>query len=518
MPRTKALLLLLLSTTAEEATDHCGELAFAYFAVGPRTLAKARRSARSAKRAHPDAHTVLLTDAAGAARVRTEAGACDTYGVVFDYVDTLEEAANATAFDRMPEFVAFRTYQKDGKKLLSKHRPWTTPHDANNKAVADLRAAKIRSLAEALKRAPKYGALVFLDADTVVCRSLVKYACALAHNKADVAFVPVPPARWHAGGQLRLAYDVDLGTPEANTGALFLRRTPKALSLLKHWARTYGELRRANPPQLMDQVAFRAALHVSRAAWHAVDDAANCRGRDPATRAHAALTCDGFDVMDTFRPLSTSTDDPETSPRAITAALAVEEKLKGGRHCDVLHSHETSDFRALPPFEGKQTCAWVGVPFTFDDPAARASATIEVARAALASCGAWVAAPSRNNGLDYTLDLRYVAVVRDSETRSRAEFDACCGSSLNVPPAWCGGVCVEGEKRRDFVLRRSDAQLGTLAPGEPCAAAFRPPPSRADARVVLDLVTRGRLLLFRTSEDIGEGLDARLVSAAKSFY
>ena len=56
-----------------------------------------------------------------------------------------------------------------------------------------------------------------------------------------------------------------------------------------------------------------------------------------------------------------------------------------------------------------------------------------------------------------------------------------------------------------------DAQLAVLAPGEPCVAAQRPPPSRADARVVLDLVRAGRLLLYRAGDEAGEGLDARLV-------
>ena len=50
--------------------------------------------------------------------------------------------------------------------------------------------------------------------------------------------------------------------------------------------------------------------------------------------------------------------------------------------------------------------------------------------------------------------------------------------------------------------------------GRPKAAAQRPPPSRADARVVLDLVRAGRLLLYRAGDEAGEGLDARLVHAA----
>ena len=75
---------------------------------------------------------------------------------------------------------------------------------------------------------------------------------------------------------------------------------------------------------------------------------------------------------------------------------------------------------------------------------------------------------------------------------------------------------MENEKRHDFVTRRGDAQLAVLAPGEPCVSAQRPPPSRADARVVLDLVRAGRLLLYRAGDEAGEGLDARLVHAATS--
>ena len=88
-----AILLLLLAAAAEEHTEHCKELAFAYFAVGPRTLAKARRSARSAKAAHPQAHTVLITDAKGASHVKKEASKCDGHGIVFDYVDILGDRA-----------------------------------------------------------------------------------------------------------------------------------------------------------------------------------------------------------------------------------------------------------------------------------------------------------------------------------------------------------------------------------------------------------------------------------------
>ena len=81
-------LLLLLAAAAEEHREHCDELAFAYFAVSTRRLPKAKRSARSAKAAHPQAHTVLITDAKGASHVKKEA-TCDNHGIVFDYVDVL---------------------------------------------------------------------------------------------------------------------------------------------------------------------------------------------------------------------------------------------------------------------------------------------------------------------------------------------------------------------------------------------------------------------------------------------
>lgn len=64
--------LALLLAAATRADDHCGELAFTYFAVGGRTLAKARVSARSARRVHPNARTLLFTDARGVAAAEAD--------------------------------------------------------------------------------------------------------------------------------------------------------------------------------------------------------------------------------------------------------------------------------------------------------------------------------------------------------------------------------------------------------------------------------------------------------------
>ncbi|KAH8076300.1 hypothetical protein JL721_293 [Aureococcus anophagefferens] len=319
----RRVLLASLLVCARIGADDCeqsGTLTFAYFAVGQRTLTKARRSAVSAKRAHGGrAQTLLLTDRRrGVAAATAEARACAASaaaGPAFDDVLELAEAENATAFAAMPEFVAFRT---------------------------DLRLAKIRALEAALKRS-RASAVVFLDADTVVCRSLLKYACAAEKAAADVAFVPVPAEKLHASPQLRRTYGVAPETPEANTGALFLRRTPKALSLLRYWGLRYGELRAADPPQLMDQVAFRAALHASRAKWLPVEERANCRGRDHLTRAHAPLACDGVDsrapqlreqIMKHTGSFVSRSDDPETSLKALRAMEHVVEALDGGRARD----------------------------------------------------------------------------------------------------------------------------------------------------------------------------------------
>ncbi|KAH8096036.1 hypothetical protein JL720_3380 [Aureococcus anophagefferens] len=325
----------------------------------PRTLEKVSKRCRAAvaapaldgvlfmaspscksSRAAPDA---AADGRAASPRRRRSARGVGAAGPAFDDVVELAEAENATAFAAMPEFVAFRTFVT-ANKLQSRHAAWTDRDNFNNRAVSDLRLAKIRALEAALKRS-RASAVVFLDADTVVCRSLLKYG--VRAERRDVAFVPVcvpvPAEKLHASPQLRRTYGVAPETPEANTGALFLRRTPKALSLLRYWGLRYGELRAADPPQLMDQVAFRAALHASRAKWLPVEERANCRGRDHLTRAHAPLACDGVDsrapqlreqIMKHTGSFVSRSDDPETSLKALRAMEHVVEALDGGRARD----------------------------------------------------------------------------------------------------------------------------------------------------------------------------------------
>lgn len=498
MRRAVLLSLLVCARIGADDCEQSGTLTFAYFAVGQRTLTKARRSAVSAKRAHAGrAQTLLLTDRRGVAAATAEARACAASaaaGPAFDDVLELAEAENATAFAAMPEFVAFRTFVT-ANKLQSRHAAWTDRDNFNNRAVSDLRLAKIRSLEAALKRS-RASAVVFLDADTVVCRSLLKYACAAEKAGADVAFVPVPAEKLHASPQLRRTYGVAPETPEANTGALFLRRTPKALSLLRYWGLRYGELRAADPPQLMDQVAFRAALHASRAKWLPVEERANCRGRDHLTRAHAPLACDGLEshapqlreqIMKHTGSFVSKSDDPETSLKALRAMEHVVEALDGGRACDVLHTHEATDYRDDGEVAAVGPCYWVDVPFAYATPAAR-----DAARAALVLppiCRG-LADLGRSAGVDYGATPRgrlVVHVPADPVARVAREFDACCRGGA-AEHGWCARApCGGGGGLGAYAERRENAALAAVAPGEACAAARRPPPSKADLRVAAKL-------------------------------
>ena len=71
----------------------------------------------------------------------------------------------------------------------------------------------------------------------------------------------------------------------------------------------------------MDQPAFRAALHATRAPHAALPPRFNCRGHD-RTRASTAvpLRCAGYDANE-------------------AAHGAVAARLRGGAGCAVLHSH-----------------------------------------------------------------------------------------------------------------------------------------------------------------------------------
>ena len=146
-------------------------------------------------------------------------------------------------------------------------------------------------------------------------------------------------------------------------------------------------------------------------------DAANCRGRDPRTRAHVPLGCDGLAPAERFAPdPDLLADDPEFSAKALAGAAVVERRLGGGTKCDVLHSHAATDYRDDDaPVPADRTCFWVSTPFAFDssDDEARAKAAALVAH----GCDVFVDAPPRLWGLDYEALPFVAAAVREPSAR-----------------------------------------------------------------------------------------------------
>lgn len=297
----------------------CSDVTFAYFAVGSRTVAKARRSALSAQRVcDGHAETLLVTDLSsvvprGSFTRVVRSGNYSHAGLEFD---------------------AFRAWSECGR-LVDKHEPWTV-HDENNAAVTSLRSLKTRAVRVALEQANTKH-LAFLDADTLVCD-----VARLATDKT-VGFFPIPRSRNHAPHQLKSLFGVAEDVPEANTGALvFSVEDSCSFSLADHYVRAYDTLKSARPPQLMDQVAFRAALHLSKCPYELFPSTFNCRGRDPATRAHAALACDGFAEEKSVFPRRED-GGPEGSKAGREGAERIERELRGGRSCDIVHSHHLTD-------------------------------------------------------------------------------------------------------------------------------------------------------------------------------
>ena len=180
-------------------------------------------------------------------------------------------------------------------------------------------------------------------------------------------------------------------------------------------------------------------------------------------------------------------DDPETSLKALWAMEHVVEALDGGRACDVLHTHEATDYRDDGEVAAVGPCYWVDVPFAYATPAAR-----DAARAALVLppiCRG-LADLGRSAGVDYGATPRgrlVVHVPADPVARVAREFDACCRGGA-AEHGWCARApCGGGGGLGAYAERRENAALAAVAPGEACAAARRPPPSKADLRVAAKL-------------------------------
>ena len=137
-----------------------------------------------------------------------------------------------------------------------------------------------------------------MDADTYVCSSLLEAACAVSEGPV-VAFVPVDRGREHAASVLARSerWRVPGHAVEANTGVVAWRNATASRALVDAWLRAYGDLADASG-FLMDQPAFRAALHATRARTRRCRRASTAgatTGR-AARGAGGPLRCAGYDA------------------------------------------------------------------------------------------------------------------------------------------------------------------------------------------------------------------------------
>lgn len=294
-----------------------GRVATVYFAVGSRSLQKASRSAASSKLygggADVTLRAMLVTDELTARKLRR------TPAHPFDVVAVDAGASHAAEFEA--------TRPVADRSRVSTSERWRNRQDPANLALRRLRAAKIRAVATALQH---FDVALLMDADTYVCSSLVEAACAVAGDYSlgeqhVVAFVPVDRGREHASTVLARSerWRVPRHAVEANTGVVAWRNSSASQLLVDAWLRAYDDLADASG-FLMDQPAFRAALHATRAPYAALPPHFNCRGHD-RTRSKSAvpLRCAGYD--------------------AGAADGAVAARLRGGAGCAVLHSHDIQE-------------------------------------------------------------------------------------------------------------------------------------------------------------------------------
>ena len=306
------------------ACGFAGSLAVLYFAVGPKSLRKACRSARSATvkgsgGLRTKVSAMLVTDDATRQRLALEWGEASP----FAHVETIESAAFASS---TLEFEATRPLGARGGEETSTSERWKNRTDPANVALRRLRRLKIVSVSRALAR---YDRAILMDADTYVCRPLGDAVCGVSDGAADVAFVPVRAGKEHAASVLARSakWRVPGSVREANTGVVAFRNSTRARALVADWLAAYDDIA-DDSGFLMDQPAFRAALHATGAKANHLDPLLNCRGHDRALgqrggKTAVPLRCAGFDAAD------------------LEGDVAVE--LKGGAGCVVLHSHDIKE-------------------------------------------------------------------------------------------------------------------------------------------------------------------------------
>ena len=329
---------------------------FVYAAVGKGTIRKASVSASSLRSTMSDRMgTFLVTSELGLESLKPQALA---HGKAFwwDIVASID--GFGINFTSLPEFEAFTSLpakQKGGvKRDLASTVSWNRNKQKERSrskptlwsVVRQLRSAKVAALLLSLELFSI--AVVFLDADTLVCDSFtVSSVFDMVSNMGPwFAFVPAPSE--HHSPILKQKFGVlrSMAPPEPNTGVMAIAVCDGARRVVARWGEVYWHESLALGPiqNPMDQPPLRVALFLESASWITLKNILNCRGHVKYLNAALPMRCGGYD-MNQWESIARSTIlEAVGAMQHTSASLAFANRIMGGKGCMVLHSH------AIPRF------------------------------------------------------------------------------------------------------------------------------------------------------------------------
>eukprot|EP00629_Pelagomonadales_sp_RCC1024_P014964 CAMPEP_0119286294 /NCGR_PEP_ID=MMETSP1329-20130426/33603_1 /TAXON_ID=114041 /ORGANISM="Genus nov. species nov., Strain RCC1024" /LENGTH=632 /DNA_ID=CAMNT_0007287025 /DNA_START=509 /DNA_END=2407 /DNA_ORIENTATION=+ len=335
---------------------------FVYAAIGEGTIRKASVSASSVMSMETgQMGTFLATSEPG---INSLTSMALSYGETFGWDIVMSLDGYGMNFTTLPEIEAFTfadkslslTTQGDIASTVAWNRQIHKLRRESKPviwgAIRNLRSAKIAALILALDVFDV--AIIFLDADTLVCDSLkLSSAFDIVSNQGPwFAFVPAPSA--HHSLILERMFGVVRGLPpkEPNTGVMIISVCAGAKRVLRRWSEVYWhESLSLGPIQNpMDQPPLRAAIFLENAPWAILHKTFNCRGHVKNFNAAFPMRCGGYDATH-WKAITRSTilNAAGATPQLTSGSLASANKILGGRECIVLHSH------AIPRFSQYRT-------------------------------------------------------------------------------------------------------------------------------------------------------------------
>ena len=336
-----------------------------YAALGQNTIQKASVSATSVRNTLGlDVGTLLVTSEFGLASLAPQA---EAYGTAFwwDYVMSVD--GFGINFTSLPEFEAFTI----AKSKSSSTTDLASTYVANRKTESERRGSKFLAWAAVRQlRSAKMAALllaqevfkvatIFLDADTLVCDSLLSVFKVVLPSGPWFAFVPAPSE--HHSLILQRMYGIQKGDvpPEPNTGIVAISNCDGARRVLKRWNEVYWHesLALGSIQNPMDQPPLRAALYLEDASWISLNKVFNCRGHVKNVNAALPMRCGGFDAAHWDSLARSSILEAVGTAQLRGASLSLAQIIQGGIGCTVLHSHAVP--RAAKCLSGFQSNALV---------------------------------------------------------------------------------------------------------------------------------------------------------------